>query len=96
MDFLFSHTRASYGMKLWRRGGERARRKQVPSVTIEGGISLTCLAGSECSSEIEDLEAQRQRVRLLASNAEQLLERGYAVDAILLALEALSDEKAGR
>jgi uncharacterized caspase-like protein len=44
---------------------------QVPSVTIYGGIPFACLEETGCTSNIEDIETQRQRVRLVASNAEQ-------------------------
>jgi WD40 repeat protein len=70
--------------------GVATKFSQVPSVTIEGGLPLTCLAGTGCSDDV-DVEAQRRRVRLLASVA-----RGQPpVESMLLALEALPDQKAG-
>jgi hypothetical protein len=75
--------------------GAATRYHQMPQTVPEGGIPEVCLAGDGCSNTVEDIEGQRQLVRALASNAEQQLERGHPVEAMLLALEALSDAKAG-
>ncbi len=75
--------------------GTATKFEQVPSVTIEGGIPVGCLAGGDCKNEIVDVETQRQRIRQLAVIAEQQIARGFAIDAMLLALEALPDEKEG-
>jgi WD40 repeat protein len=78
------------------RVGAATNYRQMPQTVPEGGIPEVCLAGAGCSNAVEDVEGQRRMVRALAANADQQLERGYPVEAMLLALEALSDLKTGQ